>query len=333
MKIENMHTPEVQEAVKVQGADRLMENRRDHAAHKERLENAEPLKTAEAPQQETETKQKDPHKEHGDRLEAESKNNPENLQKPEVTEVSRFSAEYYKAENTFDAHAKEHYPELNNLKSKCVYDVPPMGTDMKDVNRNPKDTYTQTERDYIKDARDKIDAPTTETVMQKVIGVDTGNLKEDLKAYFEPKTFDGKACEAHVTGCVAKANDAVLFTKTPKDCFENLRLDYDPGPGRENPYKSPEQPVYVVRFTDGTNYDIPYSKEFDKDAAKSLDAPMTGNGLTGSKNRVIPEYDVRPENKKGAIVTDGEIYRINPDGTEDPVAYYNKKHKCFKIYE
>jgi hypothetical protein len=29
----------------------------------------------------------------------------------------------------------------------------------------------------------------------------------------------------------------------------------------------------------------------------------------------------------------GEIYRINPDGTEEPVAYYDSKEKVFKLYD
>lgn len=262
-----------------------------------------------------------------------------NLDKESVTKMekevhSSFSRENFRKEDSFDAKAKEQHPELNGLKSKCVYEVSPMGTPKEQIDRSPIGTYTEEERKQIKDIRETIDAPTTETKMQKVIGVDTGNAKEDLNRYLDPHTRSGKPCEAHVTGYVAKAEDTVPFTGTPKECYENLRLDYDPGTDengkeRKNPYQNPDQSVYVVRYTDGTNYDIPYSEEFGGNTKEAQ--PFTGNGFVSAKDVTIPEYTVRESDGKGAVVSDGEIYRVKADGTEELVAKYNKQDQCFEL--
>ena len=56
--------------------------------------------------------------------------------------------------------------------------------------------------------------------------------------------------------------------------------------------------------------------------------PTTGNGFVAGEEHIIPEY-----HSSGTELTSGEIYRINPDGTEKLVAYYDKKEKCFKLVE
>ena len=257
-----------------------------------------------------------------------------NLDKESVTKMekeihSSFSRENFRREDSFDARAKEKHPELNSLKSKCVYEVPPMGTPKEQIDRKTVGTYTEEERQKLKDIREQVDAPTTQTKMQKVIGVDTGNTEKDLERYLNPQTRSGKPCEAHVTGYVAKAEDAAPFTGTPKECYENLRLDYDPGENKENPYQNPDQSVYVVRYTDGTNYDIPYSEEFGGNTKEAQ--PFTGNGFVSAKDVTIPEYTVRESGGKGAVVSDGEIYRVKADGTEELVAKYNKQDQCFEL--
>lgn len=160
--------------------------------------------------------------------------------------------------------------------------------------------------------------------MQKVIGVDTGNIQEDLKAYLNPKNLRGESVDAQVWGFVSKAEDSAPFTRTPEECYNNLRLDYD-----DTPYKNPEQSIYVIRFTDGTNYEIPYNIEFNGE--KDYPQPCTGNGYVGNSKNLIPEYKVYPKGEDGALITDGNIYRINPDGSEELVAEYNKKHHKFKL--
>lgn len=245
---------------------------------------------------------------------------------------SRFSAENFKLEDSYDAYAKEHYPELNDLKSKCVYDVQPMGTLDEQIERSPKDEYTQEERDYLKDIREQVDAPTTDTIMQKVIGVDTGNIEKDLQNYLNPVDRNtGIETDAQVYGFVAKANDAAPYSTTPQECYDNLRLDYT-----ETPYVDSNQSVYAIRFTDGENYTIPYGEQFGGET--TLPAPNAENGYISCAKYTIPEYtvDLIPAadgSTKGAIVTDGEIYRINPDGTEEAVAYYDADEKTFKLYK
>ena len=239
---------------------------------------------------------------------------------------SPFSRENFRAENSYDTRANIEHPTLNELKSRCVYDVSPMGTPDSEIDRSNKDVYTAGEVQSLKDVRNSIDAPDEDTIMQKVIGVGTGDLYKDLDKYLNPRDFSGNACEAHVMGCVAKAEDAAPFTTTPQECFDNLRLDYP-----RTDYQDPNQSVYVIRFTNGTNYDIPYSTEFG--GGKAYPAPMTGNGFTGSEQHVIPENTVVPENNKGAIVTDGEIYRVNPDGSEELVARHNNRDRCFELVD
>ena len=73
-------------------------------------------------------------------------------------------------------------------------------------------------------------------------------------------------------------------------------------------------------------YDIPYSKEFG--GTRSDGQPFTGNGYTGSAEHVIPEYV-----SNGTTPSSGEIYRVNPDGTEEAVAYYDPKEKVFSLYD
>lgn len=239
---------------------------------------------------------------------------------------SVFSRENFKIENSFDARAKTEHPELTDLKSKCVYDVHPMGTPDDHIDRSPKAEYTAAERKYIKDIRENIDAPTSETKMQKVIAVDTGNLQKDLSNYLEPKTLEGKDTVAQVYGFISKAEDVVPFTKTPQECHDNLRLDYT-----GTKYTNPDQAVYVIRFTDGINYDIPYSEEFDGN--KNSPHPFTGNGFISAKDFAIPEYEVRKEKGMGAVISNGEIYRIDPTGTDEPVAYFDELTRRFVPYE
>lgn len=162
--------------------------------------------------------------------------------------------------------------------------------------------------------------------MQKIIGVDTGKIEEDLKGYLNPKNnVTGEKTGAQVFGFVAKAEDSTPFTHTPEECYINLRTDY---PG--TPYKDPKQPVYVLRYTDGTNYEISYGEQFGDNCKEG--APCTLNGYTGSSKHLVPEYTVKKdENGNGAIITDGKIYRVSPDGTETAVAELDKKDKCFAL--
>lgn len=237
---------------------------------------------------------------------------------------SKFDGNNFLKENSYDFHATN---ETRELVAKSVTPIREMGFDESIKAEVPSESYTNEERNKLTVEREKIDAPNESTVMQKVIGVDTGNIEKDLSEYLNPrdrKTDEPK--DADVYGFVSKAEDSAPFTRTPQECYYNLRLDYD-----NTVYNSSEQSVYIIRFTDGTNYDIPYDKAFG--GKKEREQPCTGNGFVGNKENLIPEYEVRPKNNKGAVVTDGAIYRIDPDGNEEKVAQFNKRDNSFKLIE
>ena len=235
---------------------------------------------------------------------------------------SKFDSENFTVEKSYDVRASK---ETRELAAKGNSELVPMG---EDTNNHPEasETYTKEEAARLKIERDEIKHPDEKTVMQKIIGVDTGKIEEDLKGYLNPKNnVTGEKTGAQVFGFVAKAEDSTPFTRTPEECYVNLRTDY---PG--TPYKDPKQPVYVLRYTDGTNYEIPYGEQFGGNCKEG--APCTLNGYTGSSKHLVPEYTVKKdENGNGAIITDGKIYRVSPDGTETAVAELDKKDKCFAL--
>lgn len=235
---------------------------------------------------------------------------------------SKFDSENFTVEKSYDVRASK---ETRELAAKGNSELVPMG---EDTNNHPEasETYTKEEAARLKIERDEIKHPDEKTVMQKIIGVDTGKIEEDLKGYLNPKNnVTGEKTGAQVFEFVAKAEDSTPFTHTPEECYINLRTDY---PG--TPYKDPKQPVYVLRYTDGTNYEISYGEQFGGNCKEG--APCTLNGYTGSSKHLVPEYTVKKdENGNGAIITDGKIYRVSPDGTETAVAELDKKDKCFAL--
>ena len=234
----------------------------------------------------------------------------------------KYKGANFDAELSYDARANE---KLRDCIKKGSVPLVEMGSnDVNNENRRPEKEYTNAERTYIKVEREKVDAPTEETVMQKIVGVCTGKIEEDLEKYLHPTDrFTGEKVNAQIFGFVAKAEDSAPFSRTPTACYVNFRLDY-----ASTGFNNPEQAVYVIRFTDGRNYEIPFSEKFggNCDAAQ----PCTGNGFLGSEKVCIPEYKVFEENGQGAIVTDGYIFKVNPDGTEELVAYFDKKEHCFR---
>ena len=235
---------------------------------------------------------------------------------------SKFDSENFTVEKSYDVCASK---ETRELAAKGNSELVPMG---EDTNNHPEasETYTKEEAARLKAERDEIKHPDEKTVMQKIIGVDTGKIEEDLKGYLNPKNnVSGKKTDAQVFGFVAKAEDSTPFTSTPEECYVNLRTDY---PG--TPYKDPKQPVYVLRYTDGTKYEIPYGEQFGGNCKEG--APCTLNGYTGSSEHLVPEYTVKKdENGNGAIITDGKIYRVSPDEPETAVAEFDEDYKKFVL--
>ncbi len=316
MKLEEFKNNEIQEVEKNNSPEKVAQNAADHQDHKKRLEDYSYKELLDMKPEDVTRLNVD----FRERYEAEMRDMSRNEYREYKIEDSlrKFSYINFSAEDSFDSYAKENYPKLNELKSKTVYPVYPMGTILTENDRAPVGEYMEEEKRYIKDIRDKIDAPTTETVMQKVIS------EEKLENYLNPKNLQGDRTDCQVFGFVAKAEDSAAFTRTPQDCYDNLRLDYD-----ETEFKDPNKPVYVIRFTDGKNYDIPYNQEFN--GKYEHDQPFTGNGFISSEKVAIPEYEVRKDQQsRGAVVTDGIIYKISPDGKEEPFAFFNKQDKCFE---
>lgn len=251
--------------------------------------------------------------------------NPEDKPEDENPE-SHFSKDNFKPEKSYDARCSQ---EFSDLKNKSVMPEVSMGETIDSSERVPKGEYTDKERSELRDARDAVESPKSDTVMQKVAAIDTGDIEKDLKSYLDPTVWDsdrgvdtGVSCDCKIYGFVSKAEDTTPFTTTPQECYDNLRLDYE-----GTKYTNPDQSVYVVRYTGDTGqYDIPYNKEFG--GTRSDGQPFTGNGYTGSSKHVIPEYV-----SNGTTPSSGEIYRVNPDGLEEAVAYYNKKEKVFTLYD
>ncbi len=326
MKIEEFKNNEVREAEAFNKTEKVLQNAQDHKVHKERLEDYSYKDLFELAKT-------DPAKvtrlnvDFRERYEAESRDMTRNEYREHKIEdkLRKFSCVNFSKEDSFDTYAKEKYPQLNELKSKTVCSLYPMGNDPTELKRASVGEYTEREKKYIKDIRDKIDAPTIETVMQKVIGVFTGNVDEDLKKYLKPYNEENGSLEPQVYGFVAKAQDVAPFTQTPQECYDNLRLDYD-----GTRYKDANQSVYVIRYTDGENYEIPYGEGFGGHYKKGQ--PFTENGFIGSEKITSPEFIVKARfNGDAAVVTDGIIYKISPEGKEEPIAFFNKHEKCFEI--
>ena len=149
-----------------------------------------------------------------------------------------------------------------------------MGTEV-NIKRAGIESYTSQEISQLKEVRTSIEMPRKDTVMQKVIGVDTGDIQMDLKAYLNSTNREtGARCDCKIYGFVAKASDAAPFMNTPQQCYDNLRLDYT-----DTLYKDPDQAVYLVRYTgDPGKYSVPFGKEFGGN--RTDDPPFTGNGFT-----------------------------------------------------
>lgn len=235
---------------------------------------------------------------------------------------SRFDRENFLVEGSYDAHASL---IERTLVAKTVMDRLPMGFNSKTVSFVPKAEYTSDEIALLKNKRLQIDMPDEGTIMQKVIAVDTGKIEDDLSRYIKPTNKRGSRTSVTVSGFVARACDAAPFTKTPQECFDSLRLDYC-----NTQYVDPNQAVYLIRFTDGKDYIIPFNDIFGGNVKK--EQPETGNGYLGSSSHVIPEFVAGSgERGRGAVVTDGAIFLLSPEGSETVVAIFNKKDKTFEL--
>lgn len=108
-----------------------------------------------------------------------------------------------------------------------------------------------------------------------------------------------------------------------EDAYKNLRLDYS-----GTTFKDVSEDLYIVRYItkneDLGNYDIPFGKEFDSENGKEgWLQPFTGNGYTGSKEVLIPEYTA-----KSLYPNEAVIYKNGY-----PFAYYDEDAMKFIVLE
>ena len=165
----------------------------------------------------------------------------------------------------------------------------------------------------LKDYRAEIPEVRNDTIMQKVI---------TTSDYY--KYIDENNPRTDVSGCASRAVDVAPFTNNAKQIYNEIRLDYN-----ETVFKDVADSngdVYVMRF----NSDFcPSNEEYPKmDGSQPWNKPpCTGTGWTGSDSHLIPEYTYG----KGQEITDGAIFKLNSNGEETIVAFWN--HGRFKEIE
>ncbi|SHN49056.1 A nuclease family of the HNH/ENDO VII superfamily with conserved AHH [Butyrivibrio hungatei DSM 14810] len=196
--------------------------------------------------------------------------------------------------NSIDA-AKRAELVDNNTKLTCPVDGNLDGA----LKSNP-DIVEPSAVKELEDLRSTVPEVTGDTVLQKVIPKDT--VEKLLSGEWNT-----------VRGCTAKASDAAPFTGTPGQIYKNLRMDY-----AGNPYKAIVEngdEVYILRYTTD---DVPTNLDYPK-LDPNYGPPCTESGFLGSPEVLIPEYThINP-----AKITDGAIYKLNPDGSEQLVCYWD----------
>ena len=119
---------------------------------------------------------------------------------------SKFDSENFTVEKSYDVCASK---ETRELAAKGNSELVPMG---EDTNNHPEasETYTKEEAARLKAERDEIKHPDEKTVMQKIIGVDTGKIEEDLKGYLNPKNnVSGKKLTHRYLGLLLRLRTAL----------------------------------------------------------------------------------------------------------------------------
>ncbi len=182
------------------------------------------------------------------------------------------------------------------------------------IKLTPVSELTDREMNLIFYLRESVEKPTEDTLMSKVIPVDSvdGYLKKD-----NPYTT--------VAGYVAKYEDVANATSNYKETLETLRLDYtyekDGVVIRTYPDDGDSYAVIRFKYSDVSDnlIDIPYGTEFygpNKDAY-----PCTHNGFLGGRNgTIVPEWQVK-DYARANIQEGAEMYRV-VDGKEEKMAIF-----------
>ncbi|PFL06537.1 WXG100 family type VII secretion target [Bacillus thuringiensis] len=184
--------------------------------------------------------------------------------------------------------------------------------------------YTELNAEEIqimKKIRDSVPAPTQDTLLQKVISLDSVDNYLKETEYFNS-----------IGGCVAKMED-VKPIHSPKDVYESLRLDYE-----GTPYTTTSD-YAVIRFKtdDVEKMKIPYAQSFEDSTNMKpneyIHFPQTGNGFTAAENgRIVPEYEtswgdfMKPQS--GA-----EIYSVINQEEKLVAVYHDRKQRFIPATE
>lgn len=141
------------------------------------------------------------------------------------------------------------------------------------------------------------------TIVQKVVPLSS------IDAYVEGKQDWAKK----VGGCVTRAQDTKDI-RSYDDVYEGLRLDYE-----NTRFNEGDKGYGVLRFKaeDTSSYKIPYNP--DMGGSSIYKPPFTGNGFTKSKDKVIPEFEM----KEQTIPKGTELYQVSESGQETLVAVYD----------
>ena len=226
---------------------------------------------------------------------------------PEQAEVNQyFRGDQFSKDNTFEssieASEKKDLIDANNATT-CGLDENLNGA----FQDNAKYSFVVSPEKVfqLNELRDDVSEVTEDTVMQKVI---TPEQFADYTKESAPRT--------DVSGCASKASDVAPYTNNIEQAYETLRLDYEGTVYKD--LAENDGDMYVMRFT--SDY-CPSNTDYPKmDGSEPWNKPpCTGTGFTGSSEHMVPEYTYG----RGQEITDGAIYKLDSEGNETMVAFWN----------
>ncbi|MBD3923669.1 hypothetical protein IEZ26_03475 [Nocardioides cavernae] len=191
-------------------------------------------------------------------------------------------------------------------------------SELNDLINKPSADLTDAERATLNAVREDFPAPTSDTVMQKVI--DQSYFDETKGPDVQPGDVDNYILDRYtsneVRGAVTVADDTAHLG-TPREINEGLRLDYD-----NTHHATSDTSTHVIRFqADNPNFEVPRNQDMTGSPTTYDDwkQPFTGNGFTSAADDVIPEYAV-PRGDTVTIREGAEMWEVTDSGTQRLVA-------------
>jgi len=159
------------------------------------------------------------------------------------------------------------------------YDQPWTRDELIDKIHTDPGSLSAADRAILLEIRDRIGAPEPGSVMQKALD------PQAVRRYLENIRERGRPAPDQIRGYVTHAPDTAHID-TPSGVYDSLRLDY-PGSG----FRASDNTVSVVRYSsENAGYDVPRSPAMGGTVTSEL--PFTGNGFTGARDDVVPEFQV-----------------------------------------